>query len=459
MHIAIWNIRGFNKSSKHKIVRQFIQDYNLSLLGLLETKIPGSKLQSLTMKITKDWKWICNVHEAGNGRIWLLWDSDILTMQDTILTDQYITCWIESRDGKFSSLCTIVYAHNQMTSRRILWSDLLTFCTIVYAHNQMTSRRILWSDLLTFKNNVTGPWVIGGDFNAITSYDEKIGGVSVSESDIEDFQNFIISSHLLHLKSTGCYFTWNNKQNADTRIWSRLDRCLVNEDWIHLYTTSQVEYLLPSCSDHSPALLTIEDDIITGKRPFKFFNMWVKHPDFMSTVKAIWEQNIDGFKMYSFHSKLKMLKTALKDLNKKHYMNISEQVLRAKNSLTEVQGLLSGDLFNPDLIRREKDCIKKYERLLDCESSFYKQKANIDWCLDGDKGTKFFHSIMKKKRHQNRIISLYTENGIRITDSADIVTEIVDYYKNYWGLQFKQFILIQWLLQMALFYLLIKVMS
>ncbi|XP_020243279.1 uncharacterized protein LOC109821505 [Asparagus officinalis] len=151
-----------------------------------------------------------------------------------------------------------------------------------------------------------------GDFNAITSYDEKIGGVSVSESDIEDFQNFISSNHLLHLKSTGCYFTWNNKQNADTRI-------------------CQVEYLLPSCSDHSPALLTIEDDIITGKRPFKFFNMWVKHPDFIPTVKAVWEQNIDGFKMYSFHSKLKMLKTALKDLNKKHYMNISEQVLRAKN--------------------------------------------------------------------------------------------------------------------------------
>ncbi|XP_020261634.1 uncharacterized protein LOC109837705 [Asparagus officinalis] len=124
------------------------------------------------------------------------------SVQEITSTEQYITCSINSRDGKFSSLCTIVYALNQMTNMRILWRDLLTF-----------------------KNNVNGPWIIGGDFIAITSYDEKIG-------------------------------------DAEARIWSRLDRYLVNEDWIHLYTISQVEYLLPSCSDHSPALLAIEDYVI-----------------------------------------------------------------------------------------------------------------------------------------------------------------------------------------------------
>ncbi|XP_020249130.1 uncharacterized protein LOC109826511 [Asparagus officinalis] len=323
---------------------------------------------------------------------------------------EYITCSIDSGDGRFSSLCTIVYALNQMTSRRILWRDLLTF-----------------------KYNVNGSWIIGGDFNAITSYDEKIGGVPVSDADIEDFQSFITISQLLHIRSIGCYFTWNNKQDVETRIWSRLDRCLVNEDWIHLYTTSQVEYLLPSCSDNSPALLIIEDDDdIEGKGLFKFFNMWVKHPDFISTVKSIWEQNIEGYKMYSFHSKLKKLKHALKELNKKHFMNINEQVLRSKDDLADIQRLLSEDLFNLGLIVREKECIKKYDRLLDCESS-YKQKANISWSLERDKGSKFFYSIMKKKRHLNRILTLYTESGTRISDRSGIITKIVDYYKKLLG--------------------------
>ncbi|XP_020240918.1 uncharacterized protein LOC109819572 [Asparagus officinalis] len=300
--IGIAEFSGFNKSSKHKIVKQFIQEYDISLIGLLETKLHENKLKRIAMQITKDWKWTSNVHEARNGRIWILWDSDIFNVQD-----------------------------------------------------------------------------------------------------------------------------------ANNRIWSRLDRCLVNEDWIHQYTTSQVEFLLPRCSDHSPALLTIEDDAIKGKRPFKFFNMWVKHPEFIPTVKKVWEQNIEGYKMYSFHTKLKKLKLALKELNKKHFMNISEQVHRAKDELADTQRLLNGDPFSSDLINREKECIKKYDRLLECESSFYKQKANISWSLEGDKGSKFFHSIMKKKRHHNRILTLYNERGDRITDNEGIISEIVGYYNKLLG--------------------------
>ncbi|XP_020258369.1 uncharacterized protein LOC109834759 [Asparagus officinalis] len=229
----------------------------------------------------------------------------ILEFSVIISTDQYITCTIGSRDGKFSSLCTIVYAQNQMANRKTLWRDLLAF-----------------------KNSVNGPWIIGGDFNVITSYDEKIGA--------------------------------------------------------------------------------IEDDVIDGKRPFKFCNMWVNHPEFIPTVKKVWEQNIKGYKI--------------------------EQVLRAKDGLADVQRLLNGDPFNSDLIKREKECIKKYDRLLECESSFYKQKANNSWSLEGDKGSKFFHSIMKKKRHHNRILTLYTERGDRITDSEIIISEIVGYYKKLMGI-------------------------
>ncbi|XP_020264066.1 uncharacterized protein LOC109839998 [Asparagus officinalis] len=254
MHFAIWNIRGFNKSSKHRIVKQLIQDYNISFLALLETKLPESKMQMLARKITKDWKWISNAQGAIKGRIWILWDNEVLTVQNVVSSDQYMTCSIVSRDGRITCLCTIVYALNQMIARKTLWNDLLAY-----------------------KQNVNCPWVIGGDFNAIISSDEKIGGAPISQADTEDFQSFISSSQLTHIRSTGCFFTWCNKQEADSRIWSRLDRCLVNDEWIHNYTSSQVEFLNPSCSDHSPALLTIGDDVTEGKRPFKIFNMWAKH--------------------------------------------------------------------------------------------------------------------------------------------------------------------------------------
>ncbi|XP_020266380.1 uncharacterized protein LOC109841859 [Asparagus officinalis] len=310
-----------------------------------------------------------------------------------------MTCAVESKDCRLSCLITVVYALNDNSGRKSLWHDILAF-----------------------KQNVSCPWIIGGDFNTIIDNNEKIGGSLVTDAETEDFQDFISSCQLVHLKTNGCFFTWCNKQDIDTRIWCKLDRVLVNEDWIQKYNSSQVEFLTPNCSDHSPGLITIEDEEIEVKRPFKFFKMWISHPDFLSTVRSVWDQVVTGYKMYIFHTKLKKLKPVLKELNKRHFMNISEQVLRAKNDLVEVQEDMSNDLFNPLLVSKEKECLEKYVRLLNCETSFYRQKANIKWGIYGDKCTQFFHSIMKAKRHQNRVLSLYTENGVRITEMSDIMT-------------------------------------
>ncbi|XP_020243233.1 uncharacterized protein LOC109821458 [Asparagus officinalis] len=225
---------------------------------------------------------------------------------------------------------------------------------------------------------------------------------------------------------------FSDKDSA-TRFWCRLNRILVNDDWIHKHTASQAEYLMPLCSDHSPGLITIDDDNFEGKKPFKFFNMWAKHPDFLEMVKTVWSKEIRGYTMYRFYTKLRNLKPVLKDLNKKHFMDISQQVLREKSELCDVQKKLNFDLFNSELIVKEKDCIKKYTNLMDCKSFFYRQKANIKWALHADKGSQLFHSVMKSKRHQKRVLSIYTKNGSRIADMDGITSELDEYYKKLFG--------------------------
>ncbi|XP_020245004.1 uncharacterized protein LOC109823127 [Asparagus officinalis] len=190
---------------------------------------------------------------------------------------------------------------------------------------------------------------------------------------------------------------------------------------------------MPLCSDHSPGLITIGDETFDGKKPFKFFNMWAKHPDFLEVVRSAWNKSVRGFCMFKFCSKLKNLKHALKDLNKKNYMNISQQVSRAQTELLEIQFKLSTDLFNSELISKERECIKKYAILLDNENSFLRQKANIKWGLHSDKGSQFFHSVMKSKRHQSRILSIYNAAGFRLTELSDITSELVEYYKKLLG--------------------------
>ncbi|XP_020253806.1 uncharacterized protein LOC109830857 [Asparagus officinalis] len=349
------------------MVKQFIFQYKLPFIALLETKVAGNKMHDIAKKVAKDWCWISNCHQANNARIWILWDSDFFSLQLLSSSNQFMTCAVKSKDYRLS--CTIA---------------------IVYALNDNSGRKALWHDILAFKNNVTGPWIIGGDFNTIINNSEKIGGVPVSDSDTEDFLDFTSSSQLAHHKTARCFFTWCNRQELDSRIWCILDRVLVNEIWIQNYTSNQVEFLPPSCSDHSPGLIIIEDEDYMGKRPFKFFKMWTTHPDFLSAVTSSWEKTVVGYNMYKFHTKLKNLKSVLKDLNKRNFMNISEQVLRAKNDLKEVQKQLNIDLFNAVLISKEKDCLNKYVRLLDCEASFYRQNPNIKWGIYGDKCTQFF---------------------------------------------------------------------
>ena len=38
-NIGSWNIWGFNGSSKHKVVNDWVNNHNISLVGILKTKI------------------------------------------------------------------------------------------------------------------------------------------------------------------------------------------------------------------------------------------------------------------------------------------------------------------------------------------------------------------------------------------------------------------------------------
>lgn len=42
-NIACWNIRGFNMPHKHKEVREFVNKYDLDIVGLLDMRVHENK--------------------------------------------------------------------------------------------------------------------------------------------------------------------------------------------------------------------------------------------------------------------------------------------------------------------------------------------------------------------------------------------------------------------------------
>ncbi|XP_020243171.1 uncharacterized protein LOC109821392 [Asparagus officinalis] len=315
--------------------------------SLLETKIKDTLLPGITRKIAKTWNWMSNVRSS-----------------------------MKSFDGKLDCVISSIYGFNHLYARKVLWSDLKPI------HQTVGST----------------PWLLCGDFNSITSNEEKIGGSMLTDFDTEDFRAFINDCQLAHLKTIG-----------------------------------QVQFLVPKISDHSPGLITVSEECSQGKRPFKIFKMWKKHDCFLPTVANAWQQRIKGGAMFSVCLKLKNLKIALKDINRKFFYNISEQVHHAKQTLEDVQKDLQVDPMSPNLIKREKECISKYNTLMDCELSFFKQKARIDWSVQGDRCTEFFQSMIEANMHHNRVMLLYNNLGQRLTEGDDIVNEFITHFKSLMG--------------------------
>lgn len=279
MNFSFWNVRGLNRTPKQHLVKKFILQYHISFIALIETKIKDSILPAITKKIAKDWSWISNVGLAGKARVLILWDSNILEIQALTFSDQHITVTLKSLGGRINCVLSSVYGFNHAVAGKELWSDL--------------------SHISHSIGNI--PWLISGDFNAMISSDEKLGGggALLSDSDTEDFKKFIELNKLTHLKTDGCFFTWNNKQEASNRVWSRLDRGQINDAWLHQFTSSHIEYLLPSFSDHSPGLISVFEECDQGKKPFRFFKMWTKHVNYIPTVSSIWQKQVSGYTMFA----------------------------------------------------------------------------------------------------------------------------------------------------------------
>lgn len=62
-------------------------------------------------------------------------------------------------------------------------------------------------------------------------------------------------------------------QDGEARVFSRIDRVVVNDGWIDLFPDSISMFIPESLSDHCPCLVKLHSHINTKPKPFMFFNM------------------------------------------------------------------------------------------------------------------------------------------------------------------------------------------
>ncbi|XP_074266272.1 uncharacterized protein LOC141588744 [Silene latifolia] len=212
----------------------------------------------------------------------------------------------------------------------------------------------MWDILKNYSGKCYVPWAIGGDFNNVLTYQERIGG-EVIPAEIQPFQDCINFCQLQDIKAVDSYFTWTNKQGVDTRKYSRLDRILENGDWLQRFPEAFANFMPEGIFDHCPCVVQFGAATQRKHASFKYYNMWSLFSGFTQIVGSHWDDQIDGTPIFKLITNLKKVKRPLKDINKENFHDIEHTTSLTLMALTQLQERLRVTPLDPALIMAERD--------------------------------------------------------------------------------------------------------
>ena len=280
------------------------------------------------LRLFQGWCFTTNNAWLDRGRIIIAWDPLVFTVDIRMCTSQLIHCFIQTQ---------------QKTE----------FCmTCVYAFNEDSRRIDLWRDLECLAQNMVTPWLVVGDFNDVLELNERMGR-HLQRRNSEHFKNCIQRCLLEDIKETGCFFTWNNKQRGEHRVWAKLDRALGNQKWQDTFGTTEAFFLPEGCFDHSPVLINTFSNPSMMRKPFRYSKMWSLLPDFKTNLKENWEPDVEGVPMFRLVTKLRRLKEMLKQLNRREFANVQVAAEHAKDEMIRAQEELHRNPSDEGLIEAE----------------------------------------------------------------------------------------------------------
>jgi hypothetical protein len=315
-----------------------------------------------------------------------------------------------------------------------MWCAIFGF-TAVYASTYYLSRRSLWTNITSIQTQHPIPWCCIGDFNTILGAQEHKGSTTPARTPMLDFQDWSNSNNLLHLPTQRAFYTWSNGRRGRHATLKRLDRAICNIDWINACSTVKVSTLTKLRSDHFPILLEFKNQDIHVASNFKFMRMWSLHPDCTNLISECWNTNVSGCPMFILSKKLKLLKEKMKVWNKECFGNVNEAVSSADQNLHLIQSQIQTSGPTDALLSQEKLANAVLEEALSRQEVFWQEKARLNWHLEGDRNTKYFHKLTKIKTSTKTITSLQDGEHV-LTDQSQIADHIVNYYKNLFSTNF-----------------------
>ncbi|XP_058756407.1 uncharacterized protein LOC131629638 [Vicia villosa] len=282
-----FNVRGCGNSIKKGRICQLLNKGKAVMCFLQETKV-----EVMTDDIVKSlWgsmaevEWSAKGSDGRSGGILIMWRKNVITPVCSFMGNGYLGINASYR-GKN---CYFINVYSPC------------FCA---------DKRKLWYDLLLLKSRwIKGEWIVRGDFNAVKFVVERRGRIDGGRRGVmEDFNSFINLIELVDVLVLGCIHTWINSSGSAS---SRLDRFLISDGIIQWWKIVAQCSGSRDISDHRPVLIKTSN-LDWGPKPFKVFNTWFQHKDFICFVKSAWDSfHVRGKKFFVIREKFRLLKEKL----------------------------------------------------------------------------------------------------------------------------------------------------
>lgn len=156
--------------------------------------------------------------------------------------------------------------------------------------NDAVLRYRTWDLIRSLCRNNGDPWLVLGAFNAVLHHHEKRVGRPRPKRQIASFRDVVGECGLRDLGFKGYPFTWCNRREGAQCISERLDRCLANTSWWHMFPNAIVTHGLVAYLDHVPLWVDMEGVVASLKIRvlFKFEAMWVGEQSCVVIIKETW---------------------------------------------------------------------------------------------------------------------------------------------------------------------------
>ena len=120
-----WNVRGANDCEKRNVIKTLINDQNVDLLCLQETKMqemPKKIVRSLGVGRCLEWGMV-NLRGAFGG-VLVFWDNRVLLLLEEKVGTFSVSCQFKSCEDDFCWNFTSVYGSTLKKEREDLWDEL-----------------------------------------------------------------------------------------------------------------------------------------------------------------------------------------------------------------------------------------------------------------------------------------------------------------------------------------------